>query len=167
MSIPDTCKRYVEPFAGSACVFLSAIKGDAVLADFNHDLINAFNAVKLHPRIVARRLESLTPDKVTYYRVRENGTGSSDIDKAVRFIFLNAHCFNGVYRTNRSGKFNVPMGTKTGGVPTENHLVRCSIALRTVRVVCQDYMETLSQCAKDDFIYLDPTVPEGRISRSR
>jgi DNA adenine methylase len=74
---------------------------------------------------------------------------------------LNAHCFNGVYRTNQSGAFNVPMGTKTAGVPSEEHLVRCSVALRKAHLVCQDYMETLRQCTSTDFVYLDPPYPKS------
>ena len=159
--IPDDCERYIEPFAGSACVFFAAIKGEAILADFNPDLICAFEVVKKHPRLLARKLAELAPTKRTYYRVRDTlDPGNSDIDRATRFLFLNAHCFNGVYRTNRQGKFNVPMGTKTAGVPSERHLARCSIALRQTKVVCQDYTDTLRQCSPDDFVYLDPPYPK-------
>lgn len=159
--IPTDCSRYVEPFAGSACIFFHAIRGEAVLTDFNPELINAFAMVKQHPRILARRLAAIPDSEAAYYRIRaEWSSKGPELDRAIRFVYLNAHCFNGVYRTNRKGEFNVPRGTRTRGVPSESDLVRCSIALRHASVKCQDYLITLRDCKPDDFVYLDPPYPK-------
>jgi DNA adenine methylase len=80
----------------------------------------------------------------------------SPIEKAARFFYLNRFCFNGVYRTNMNGDFNVPRGVRTGRFPTEKHFYRCSIALRKAKILNSDFESTLSMVKARDFVYLDP-----------
>jgi DNA adenine methylase len=78
------------------------------------------------------------------------------IQKAARFIYLNRHCFNGLYRTNLAGQFNVPRGCKTGNVPQEEVFWRCSRALRSATLLAADFEETMNHVRANDFVYLDP-----------
>ncbi|QDT99560.1 DNA adenine methylase [Gimesia aquarii] len=154
---PPHFERYVEPFAGSACFFFYLRPKKAVLSDFNEHLIQSYLAVKKHPIKLARSLTLFGTQVEDYYEIRRIfGDSSVMLERAAQFIYLNSYCFNGVYRTNLRGKFNVPRGSKTRGVPNETNLRRCSIVLRNANVYCQDYKKTLRSCTDTDFIYLDP-----------
>jgi DNA adenine methylase len=96
--------------------------------------------------------------KAKYYALRKvsPSTGSS-IERAVRFIYLNRFCFNGIYRTNRDGHFNVPYAAaRTQSLPTRRHLNRAAYALRRARLIAGDFQATIEHVAKGDFVYLDP-----------
>lgn len=156
--------RYVEPFAGSACLFFAARPASAVLADNNADLIETFRQVKAHPRKLARALKSLPDTAETYDGLRQLVSADlSAFDRATRFIYLNRYCFNGVYRTDRFGKFNVPRGERQGSVPSEAALYRCSVALRNAVLASDDFEGVCRQARRGDFFYLDP--PYSRAAR--
>ncbi len=149
--------RYFEPFAGSACLFFAAKPSMAVLGDLNRELIETYMAVRDHPRLVSRAMRQWPIAKGPYYRVRAlSAENLTRIDRAARFIYLNRLCFNGVYRTNRRGEFNVPYGTNTGRLPTEAHLYRCSVALRSAELRAGDFESTVADAGPGDVIYLDP-----------
>ena len=129
--VPKEYARYVEPFAGSGCLFFALRPSIAVLGDINADLIGAYLVIRDHPRLVARAAHGFKRDRDTYYRLRSTAPDSLiPVERAARFVYLNRYCFNGVYRVNRSGLFNVPMGTRTGGIPCESDFYRCSLALK-------------------------------------
>lgn len=154
---PTKWNRYVEPFVGSACLFFALKPFSAILGDRNEHLINAYNILRQHPRILARQVHSIPLTKNEYYRVRAIPFGElTEFDRAVHFIYLNRRCFNGVYRTNRKGEFNVPLGSNTGGIPPEQHFYRCSIALRNAVLNPGDFESTCDLASKGDFVYLDP-----------
>lgn len=156
-AVPPTTTRYIEPFAGSACLFFALKPSAAVLGDVNPHLIDTYQTIRRHPRLVARAAHAIPPSQDYYYRTRAIAPQSlNPVDRAARFLYLNRNCFNGVYRTNRSDAFNVPMGTKTGSLPTEPTLVRCSIALRRATLLSGDFEHTLRTVRAGDFIYLDP-----------
>lgn len=156
-AVPSKLTRYIEPFAGSACLFFGLRPSSGVLGELNAELIHAYEQVRLHPRILARKVRTMPFTGENYYRTRAiDPNDLSPLDRAARFVFLNRHCFNGVYRTNRLGKFNVPIGSETGSVPEEIAFVRCSIALRAANLRCMDFEETLSDVKNGDFVYLDP-----------
>ena len=95
--------------------------------------------------------------KAHYYALRKRlPSDLNDIDRAARFVYLNRNCFNGVYRTNRAGWFNVPRGRKTGELPTALQFVRCSNALRNAELFHCDFESSAMQARKGDFVYLDP-----------
>lgn len=105
--------RYVEPFMGSACLFFELQPKNAMLADINSDLIRTFLAVRDHPQAVANRLAKIPLGKRSYYFIRKQKLSDLDgVDAAARFIFLNRFCFNGLYRTNEAGRFNVPQPSR-------------------------------------------------------
>jgi DNA adenine methylase len=155
--IPDDFGRYVEPFSGSACLFFAIRPKNAVLSDLNQDLVHAYQTVRDHPLLTWRSLTSMSRDEENYYVVRAlDSTSLPDIERAARFIYLNRHCFNGVYRTNRAGKFNVPFGDRLGAIPSLTHFRRCAAALRHAELISGDFEKVVSKVKTGDFVYLDP-----------
>lgn len=155
--LPAHYGTYIEPFAGSACLFFAVNPPKAILSDRNSDLIETYKTIRRHPIRVLRLARGMSTSDNEYYRVRaQEPTSLSPISRAVRFLYLNRHCFNALYRTNGSGAFNVPIGRKTGRFPDEATF-RCSAAaLGRAELFCCDFSETLSWAKKGDFVYLDP-----------
>src|SRR5580692_10615120 len=126
-------KRYVEPFAGSACLFFAIKPPKAILGDLNPELIATFIEVKYRIAAVLRELKALEPeDKEEYLRLREIDIATmSPPARAARFIYLNRYCFNGIYRTNLAGKFNVPYsGVRCGALPQDEVFKGCARMLQ-------------------------------------
>ena len=155
---PGNFDRYVEPFAGSACLFFALEPPQAVLADINEDLINVYRALKTNVESVIKQLTSFKCNKVEYYRVRSQKLPKMPRERrAARFIYLNRFCFNGLYRTNKQGQFNVPYGGyKAGELPSASLLRTCSASLRHTVLSSRSFEQTLEQVRTGDFVYLDP-----------
>lgn len=154
----DSYSRYVEPFAGSAALFFAIRPPRALLGDLNGELVQAFRAVAAQPESVWRALTRLRPGRSNYYAVRSDRPDRlRPAARAARFIYLNRFCFNGLFRTNRSGDFNVPYGApKTSNVPTLEQLKACGFLLRRASIVRADFRNTLDRVDAGDFVYLDP-----------
>ena len=150
--------RYVEPFAGSACLFFELEPPDAILGDINHELINTYELVRSKPYDLFRALRTWRNDADEYYRVRAlDPTVLDEVQRAARFIYLNRFCFNGLYRTNRSGRFNVPYGgRKSGSLPSLAQLLSISDLLCSTELVTGDFSVVLERVKAGDFVYLDP-----------
>lgn len=159
--------RYVEPFAGSACLFFSLQPKKAILGDINGELIRAYRDVKYRCEDVTNRLRRFRKNKKEFLRRRKpNRRSSSRAHRAARFIYLNRCCFNGIYRTNLKGQFNVPYGGKgSGSIPKE--LRNYAQALRSAVLVSGDFEKVLSRVKTGDFVYLDPpfSVNSRRVFR--
>ncbi len=154
---PPSFERYIEPFAGSACLFFALAPTRAILGDLNAELIAFYRQLRRRPRPVAGVLEQLPRDPESYYAIRALQPADLPPDaRAARFLYLNRMAFNGVYRTNRHGHFNVPVGRRVGAFPTVERLVRCARMLRGAELVPGDFQQTLSHVAAGDFVYLDP-----------
>jgi DNA adenine methylase len=152
-------RRYVEPFAGSACLFFALKPPKAILGDLNPELISTYIEVKYRLAGVLRELAKLPPwSKREYLRLRSLDTSNLDsCARAARFIYLNRFCFNGIYRTNLKGRFNVPYsGDGCGAVPHDEVFEMCSRRLRVARFVRGDFEGVLSQAKKGDLVYMDP-----------
>jgi DNA adenine methylase len=156
--MPEYSGRYVEPFAGSACLFFAHHPERAVLGDINRDLINSYVEVRDRVEEVIKRLANLRRSEKAYYRMRALDPDSLPrSDRAARFIYLNRFCFNGLYRTNLQGQFNVPYGgERSGQIPSAAFLRLCAVALRGVTLMASSFEETLRIVRKGDFVYLDP-----------
>lgn len=155
--IPKRYERYYEPFCGSACFYFDFMPPSAVLSDLNPELIHSYKTIQSSPEKIFTYLSGFDVSKETYNRLREIEPSSvSDEMRAAIFIYLNRFCFNGVYRTNQSGKFNVPMGTRTGKLPDLNALKLYSNAIKNVSFMCDDFSKVLEDAKGNDFIYLDP-----------
>jgi DNA adenine methylase len=151
--------RYVEPFAGSACLFFALKPPKAILGDLNPELIATYIEVKYRIGAVLKELKRLKPeDKEEYIRLRSLDTSKMKPHaRAARFIYLNRYCFNGIYRTNLLGQFNVPYsGVRCGSVPADDVFATCSRRLKTARFVRGDFERVLQQAQKGDLVYMDP-----------
>jgi DNA adenine methylase len=152
-------KRYVEPFAGSACLFFAIKPPKAILGDLNPELIATYIEVKYRIAAVLKELKKLTPeDKEEYLRLRAIDISTmTPPERAARFIYLNRYCFNGIYRTNLAGQFNVPYsGVRCGVVPKDEVFEKCSNRLRRARFVNGDFESVLKHAEKGDLVYMDP-----------
>jgi len=156
LNIPEQYNRYVEPFCGSASLFFEQESDQALLADINGELINAFEQIKTNENI--RSLVTSIPNTQNkYYELRSLNPKKMDkIDRAVRFLYLNRYCFNGVYRTNMRGDFNVPRGTRTGDFPSQQVFNNIRNKLQSAQLIVSDYKNTLQQLNEGDFVYMDP-----------
>ncbi len=160
---PPRHRRYIEPFMGSAALFFALGPERALLGDINEDLVATFIAVKDHPRAVYNRLVALPRGRDSYRSIRSRDPRSMrELDRAARFIYLNRFCFNGLYRTNRAGRFNVPYsGSRTGDIPQWPVFRNASRLLRSARVRCEDFEMLLANARKGDLVYLDPPYAVG------
>lgn len=156
--------RYIEPFAGSAALFFSIQPRRAILNDINRDLIFALRQIRKSPRAVYLAAKRHSPDSENYYRLRAISPRSLDpIDRAARFVFLNRYCFNGLYRTNEAGVFNVPFASSgTGDLPAWEQFQASAMLLGRASLRTQDFEEVIRrQVQKGDFVYLDPPYAVG------
>jgi DNA adenine methylase len=164
---PTRMEKYVEPFVGSAALFFALQPRRAFLSDFNPELIDTYKTLTTKAVLVSRRLSRMPIAQDYYYQLRaKNPTMMSNLDRAARFIYLNRFCFNGVYRTNRQGQFNVPRGVRTGAIPTLQELKNAGKLLASANLRCSDFEECLAEVRRGDFVYLDPpyTRAGGRFS---
>jgi len=156
--IPRQHGRYFEPFLGGGALFFAHRRGSTVLADVNARLIRAYRGVRDDVESVIRRLKKCPHDRKFFYRFREAEIDArSDVEVAAWFIYLNKTAFNGLYRVNRSNRFNVPFGRYTN--PTicdEANLRACSAALAGVELLVEDFETVVAKATGDDFVYFDP-----------
>jgi DNA adenine methylase len=166
--MPRDFKRYIEPFAGSACLFFAVEPKEALISDMNPHLIDAYSTITKHPIRVLHLAQSLPSTANGYYSVRNDISKSqSKIQRAARFLFLNRYCFNALYRTNKLGHFNVPFGSRTGGFPSDESFRRAALILARASIRCCDFQTTIGQARRGDFVYLDPPyVTSRRIDRT-
>lgn len=163
-------RRYVEPFAGSACLFFALGPPAALLGDLNPDLIGTLAQVKRSVGAVLSELRAIpAANKSAYRRLRRTDPRAlPGPARAARFIYLNRYCFNGIYRTNLAGRFNVPYsGVRCGNMPGDAAFRRCAQRLRRARLVNGDFGSVLTQARRGDLVYLDPpfAVRERRVFR--
>lgn len=129
----------------------------AVLGDFNEHLIHVYRYVQQDPIRLAQTVRDMPLSSSFYYQLRaKNPDQLNDLERASRFVYLNRFCFNGIYRTNRKGQFNVPKGRNTGDIPSANAFVAFSDALRNAKLLACDFEDCLDSVSENDFVYLDP-----------
>ena len=167
--------KYAEPMVGGGALFFNALSKytfeELYISDINSELINAYTAIKQNVEALIARLNEMQMTflplddngrKYYYYNIRDKFNSlelseRSSIEKAAYFIFLNKTCFNGLYRVNRKGQFNVPMGSyKNPTICDEENLRNIHIALQNVTIVCGDYTLSKSFIDNNTFVYLDP-----------
>lgn len=149
--------RYIEPFAGSAAVFFALAPDRAVLSDTNEELIGAYRALAGNWRLVAKHLtrhQELHSEE-HYYKTRASKPSGLYM-RAARFIYLNRTCWNGLYRVNLRGEFNVPIGTKDSVLLDSDDFERTSALLRDVELVVSDFEIQIDRAERGDLIFVDP-----------
>lgn len=148
---------YIEPFMGSACVFFDALPSRARLSDTNSHLVDFFRELRDDVAGLVSAYAAWDSAGDDYYRVREYlPEDLTPSERAARFLYLNRFSFNGVYRTNRKGQFNVPRGSRTGKLPSFEELQEISGLLCNVELRCEDHLVATSDSRPEDFVYLDP-----------
>lgn len=150
-------ERYIEPFVGSACLFLKIKPKAAILADLNSTLIQTYRTIRKSPDAVAESLYAIPRNSKTYYEVRRKlKSAGNSIERAASFVYLNRNCFNGIFRTNLDGEFNVPFGADQGQYPRRCDFQTTAALLKNATLFAGDFSATLRQLRRNDFVYLDP-----------
>lgn len=163
--VPVGFNRYIEPFAGSASLFFALRPSDAILCDTNRELIDTFRAIRWRPRMVKRALEHHAAHHSDDYYYRIRSTNPTDlIAKAARMIYLNRTCFNGIYRVNLKGKFNVPRGSKDTVIFDTDDFSEIASVLRRAELMVDDFAAAINQADTRDLVFADPpyTVQHNR-----
>jgi len=160
--LPKTYNAYLEPFLGGGAVLFHMKPSNAVLGDVNADLIACYAAIKRNWQLIQRLLEEHQRKHCSeyYYSVRDHRF-SDKIEEAARFLYLNRACFNGIYRVNLLGKFNVPKGSKEAIILDDDDFRAVSQALKQCRLVKQDFAKTIALAKWGDFVFVDP--PYGAV----
>ena len=165
---PRSIESYCEPFLGGGAVFFHLKarfpKMRAALRDNNSELINCYEVVRDQVRELMRQLDAhlqqfRAEGESYYYQVRKQHRLSGALERAARMIFLNKTCYNGLYRVNGSGQFNVPIGSyrpERVSLYDANNLQAASHALQEVDLRVQDFRKTLINAEAGDFVYVDP-----------
>lgn len=157
--IPKKYGRFIEPFFGGGAVFFAVQPENGIIADSNPELINLYRSIADDVDGVISKLRYYENTDKVFYAVRAlDFTKLSNLEAAARTIFLNRTCFNGLYRVNKSGQFNVPFGRyKNPKIIDEDGLKSAAILLRNTTIICGDYKTVLKEYAQSgDFIFLDP-----------
>jgi DNA adenine methylase len=156
---PKKFKTYYEPFLGGGAIFFYLNPQLAVLTDINAELVNTYRCVKnnVEELILLLKEHQLKHSKEYYYGVRQ-GNGITPIEKAARLIYLNKTCFNGLYRENSKGEFNVPIGKYKNPKICNVALLRSvSAALQPTQIDVRPFEDILKYASSsDDFVYFDP-----------
>lgn len=160
---PENFGRYFEPFLGSGALFFSLLPEDAQLSDANSELIQMYTEVRDNVDGVVDALRRLHNSEEDYYRVRA-ASPRTPATKAARFIYLCTLSFNGIYRQNLKGEFNVPYGHKTHLKHCDaDHLREVSGHLTDREIIHDDFEGAVRTARAGDFVYFDPpyTVAHG------
>ena len=155
---PESFGRYFEPFVGAGAVFFHLAPGEAHLSDVNPELVNAYSVIRDHVDALIETLAGYQHDREFYYALRAVDPETlSPVERAARIIYLNKTCFNGLYRVNRRGQFNVPFGDyKNPRICDETGLRAAHAALQGVSVTHQGFDAVLAEAKSGDFVYFDP-----------
>lgn len=155
--VPVQFKTYVEPFAGSACLFFNLQPTRAILGDINAELMQTYRQLRRHPTRLYQAVATIPISPENYYQLRSKRSDDlSAFERAVRFLYLNRNCFNAVYRVNKRGEFNVPFGTRTGALPSLDEFRMCGRLLKSADILTADFEEVIELAGSGDFLYLDP-----------
>ena len=161
-NMPANYNRYFEPFIGGGALFFELQPKNGYISDMNEELINLYSVVRDDVDGLTEDLGKHEVSKEYFLNIRnidrtEMFLRLSDIERASRFIYLNRTCFNGLYRVNSQGQFNVPFGNYSNPrIIDENNLRNCSELLKNTEIKVADFSEILTKVQKSDFVYFDP-----------
>ena len=174
--VPKEFETYYEPFFGGGSLYwnlkLIGRIENAVISDINSDLVNLLQVVQSRPDELATEISNFRGlgGAENFYRIRDefnshtNKRGKS-IEKAAMFIYLNRNGYNGLWRTNKKGKYNVPYGYyKSFHLPSFSEILFFSHLLENTVIRCCSYIESIKFCNRDDLVYLDPPYLKAKFS---
>lgn len=165
--VPKNFNKYIEPFIGGGAMFFSLNPHESIIADSNVELVITYRQVKDAVDEVIGHLATFEHTEEFYYNLRSLDPNELEHSyRAARLIYLNKTCFNGLYRVNKKGKFNVPYGKGNGSFLNEDVLRNASEFLTDTTIINSDYLNVLNEFAiEGDFIFLDPPYyPVGKYS---
>lgn len=163
--VPEYFNAYFEPFLGGGALLFALQPQKAVVNDINPEIINCYVTVRDHPDALITALRAYRNDEEVFYATRNLDRDPavyahvSSIERAARIIFLNKTCYNGLFRVNKKGQFNVPFGFYTNPTIVDEPVLRAvSEYLNTTDVtfLCGDFTIAVAAAQQDDFVYLDP-----------
>lgn len=154
---PKDYNRYFEPFVGGGATFFHLRPQSGIISDCNNNLIETYQSIKDEWQSIVEHLQvhHKKHTKEYYYGVRAFVPHTQSA-RAARFIYLNRTCWNGLYRVNKNGGFNVPIGTKKNVVLDSDNFEGISNLLQNIEIKNCDYSETISKAGKGDFVFADP-----------
>lgn len=164
---PTEYKKYIEPFIGGGALYFNLNHSNCVISDLNEELVITYKQVKENVYEIISILSTYKNTEEFFYKIRSLLPNKlTEVERAARLIYLNKTCFNGLYRVNKKGEYNVPYGKRNGAFYNAEVLINASEYLQGTAVYHLDYKETLKRfAAKGDFIFLDPPYqPVGKFS---
>jgi DNA adenine methylase len=155
--VPTTFNRYIEPFLGGGSVYFHLQPRSALLGDINGDVVVAYEGLQKQPEKVLHELtrHHKNHDNDYYYNVRDV-VPKTLAARAARVIYLNRTCFNGIYRVNRLGKFNVPVGNRTGVLYNTDNFPAITALLQSAEIRKTDFEELVDCASAGDLVFADP-----------
>ena len=168
--MPEKYNNYIEPFVGGGAVVFGLLPENALINDINEALINAYRQICNEPDMFLKVINKLDQEmwedgKKYYYSLREHYNdklmkAEYDVELAALFVFINKHCFNGLYRVNGKGLFNVPYNNSRRSSVDESVIMEVSEYLQGITIMTGDFQEISASAKKGDFIFLDsPYAP--------
>lgn len=168
--MPEKYNNYIEPFVGGGAVVFGLLPENALINDINEALINAYRQICNEPDMFLKVINKLDQEmwedgKKYYYSLREHYNdklmkAEYDVELAALFVFINKHCFNGLYRVNGKGLFNVPYNNSRRSSVDESLIMEVSEYLQGITIMNGDFQEISASAKKGDFIFLDsPYAP--------
>lgn len=154
---PQNYNHYYEPFLGSASIFFALLPINSTLSDINEELINLYTVMRDQPRALQNEMRRHQELHCTehYYFVRGQ-IPTTPLERAGRMLYLNRTCYNGMYRVNREGFFNVPIGTKNNCIYDIDQFENYSNALRNAELLASDFSAVIDRANEGDLIFADP-----------
>lgn len=155
--LPHKFNKLIEPFVGGGALFFYLNKKNSIISDTNIELVNLYKQIAINPHKILKMIKNYKNTKDDFYKVRKN-IPNNLVERACRTIFLNKTCFNGLYRVNKKGEFNVPYGNnKNTKFIDKNNLLNSSKLLKKTNILELSYEIVLNKYSKsNDLIFLDP-----------
>lgn len=168
--MPEKYNNYFEPFVGGGAVIFELLPKSAVINDINKALINVYQMIRKYPQRFIQEINRLDREmwedgKEYYYSLREHYNDKLmkdefDVELAALFVFINKHCFNGLYRVNGKGLFNVPYNNSRNSSVNEKVIVETAKFLKDVTIISGDFEDACAKAKKGDFVFFDsPYAP--------
>lgn len=155
--IPHDFNRYIDPFLGGGALYFYLEPTNAILSDINQELITTYSAIKNDWQDVEKHLKKhAKKHNEQYYYYMRNMQPRLETTIAARMIYLNRTCFNGVYRVNKNGKFNVPIGTRNNILFDTDEFQARSQMLQNAQILCSDFEDIINLSNREDFLFCDP-----------
>lgn len=151
----DEYNTYHEPFIGGGSVFFKFSPKTSFISDSNEWLVETYNSIKENPNEIIKYLKEFSKEKEEYYKIRGQ-IYSNQFKRSAQFIYLNQMSFNGIFRVNLSGKYNVPYGNRSHYNFDYENIISVSSALHNTQITHSDFSNTIENVAEGDLVFLDP-----------